>query len=87
VREIAISQDAATLVEKEFVGLHSGGGRSTIMGGQSAADKALESLDISGYAKTRSEVLPSRDLHFHVKEITRVGTSLNGSGELNSQYV
>ena len=58
MREIAIAQNVATLVEKEFAGLHSGGGQSSIMGGQSAADKALNSLDISGYAKSRSEVLP-----------------------------
>lgn len=58
MREIAIAQDVATIVENEFAGLHSGGGQSTIMGGQSAADNALNSLDISGYAKSRSEVLP-----------------------------
>ena len=58
MREIAIAQNVATLVENEFAGLHSGGGQSSIMGGQSAADKALNSLDISGYAKSRSEVLP-----------------------------
>jgi len=58
VRKIDITQDAATVVEKYFAGLHSGGGQSTIKGGQSAADQALNSLDISGYAKSRSEVLP-----------------------------
>ena len=58
MRKIVISENAAILLEKEFVGLHSGGGRSSIKGGQSAADEALASLDISGYAKNRSEVLP-----------------------------
>jgi deoxyribodipyrimidine photo-lyase len=46
------------LIEKHFAGLHSGGGRSPIKGGQSAANAALANLDITGYAKTRSEVLP-----------------------------
>jgi deoxyribodipyrimidine photo-lyase len=58
MRKIDISLDAAVLLENEFEGLHSGGGRSSIKGGQSAADEALASLDISGYAKNRSEVLP-----------------------------
>jgi deoxyribodipyrimidine photo-lyase len=58
MRKIDISADVAILLEKEFAGLHSGGGRSSIQGGQSAADEALASLDISGYAKNRSEVLP-----------------------------
>ena len=58
VRKFDISLDAEIILEKEFVGLHSGGGRSSIPGGQSAADAALNSLDIAGYAKNRSEVLP-----------------------------
>jgi deoxyribodipyrimidine photo-lyase len=58
MRKIDISLDAAVILENEFEGLHSGGGRSSIQGGQSAADEALASLDISGYAKNRSEVLP-----------------------------
>ena len=61
MREIDISQDALTLVNEEFEGLHSGGGRSRIPGGQSAADQALAELNISGYAKNRSEVLPLAD--------------------------
>jgi deoxyribodipyrimidine photo-lyase len=58
LRKLDIDQDLTTLVEKEFFGLHSGGGRSSIKGGQSAADKALNELDVSGYAKMRSEILP-----------------------------
>jgi hypothetical protein len=37
MRKIGISEDAAILLEKEFVGLHSGGGRSSIKGGQSGS--------------------------------------------------
>jgi deoxyribodipyrimidine photo-lyase len=58
VRAINLSLDAEIILENEFSGLHSGGGRSSIKGGQSAADEALQALDISGYAKNRSEVLP-----------------------------
>lgn len=58
MKKLDISGDLATLLELEFSGLHSGGGRSSIAGGQSAADAALTSLNISGYAKNRSEVLP-----------------------------
>lgn len=45
-------------LERHFDGLHSGGGRSSIRGGQTAADEALAALDIRGYASNRSEVLP-----------------------------
>lgn len=58
MRRIDISADASSTLEKEFEGLHSDGGRSSIAGGQSAGDLALQSLDISGYAKNRSQVLP-----------------------------
>jgi len=58
LKEIDINADLISLVEKEFAGLHSGCGRSSIKGGQSAADQALNNLNISGYAKNRSEVLP-----------------------------
>ena len=50
--------DAEQLLADNFDGLHSGGGRSPIAGGQSAADQALADLNIAGYAKNRSEVLP-----------------------------
>ena len=53
-----ISADDEKLLNDHFEGLHSGGGRSSIEGGQTAADHALAELDISGYAKNRSEVLP-----------------------------
>lgn len=55
---IDISGNLEGLLNREFVGLHSGGGRSSIPGGQSAADRALVNLDIAGYAKKRSQVLP-----------------------------
>lgn len=58
MREITLDQNLSLTLEREFQGLHSGGGRSDIRGGQSAADTALYSLDIRGYAKNRSEILP-----------------------------
>jgi len=58
MRQIEISEDLTVSLEKVFDGLHCGGGRSSIAGGQRAADSALLNLDISGYAKNRSEVLP-----------------------------
>jgi deoxyribodipyrimidine photo-lyase len=57
----AISIDAPVLeiIEKHFGGLYSGElGLSSIKGGQTAADEALATLDITGYAAKRSEVLP-----------------------------
>jgi len=56
--EIDIAQDAGALLKKHFTGLHSGGGVSSIKGGQTAADNALANLDIHRYASDRSEVLP-----------------------------
>ena len=58
MRLIDISSDFDGLLTSEFDGLHSGGGRSSIQGGQSAADWALANLDITGYTKKRSQVLP-----------------------------
>ncbi|MEL0135542.1 MAG: FAD-binding domain-containing protein [Aquiluna sp.] len=59
MREIAISEDIQQTIESEFSGLYSGElGLSSIRGGQTAANVALQSLDISGYAANRSEVLP-----------------------------
>ena len=58
MQELDISTDLATLLERHFTELHSGGPRSPIKGGQTAANEALANLDISGYAKYRSEVLP-----------------------------
>jgi deoxyribodipyrimidine photo-lyase len=58
MKQIELDADLAQTLAREFEGLHSGGGRSEIGGGQSAADKALSALDIRGYAKNRSEILP-----------------------------
>ena len=58
MQEIDIPADLTDVLDQHFAGLHSGGGRSQIKGGQSAADAALANLDITGYAKNRSEVLP-----------------------------
>jgi len=58
MKELDLSADLESIVEEDFKSLHSGGGRSSIQGGQSAADKALEHLNIAGYAKNRSQVLP-----------------------------
>ena len=56
---IDLSLDVHALIEKHFTGMYSGEiGVSSIGGGQTAAYKALASLDISGYANKRSEVLP-----------------------------
>jgi deoxyribodipyrimidine photo-lyase len=58
--EIDLSKDVLHLIETEFVGLYSGAVQisPTITGGQSAANRALENLDIARYADQRSEVLP-----------------------------
>lgn len=59
MREIDINGDVLEIIKRDFTGLYSGDlGLSSIAGGQTAADTALNSLDISGYADLRSEVLP-----------------------------
>lgn len=58
MKPIDINKDLDGLLIEHFDGLHSGGGRSSIKGGQSAANKALANLDLRGYAKDRNEVLP-----------------------------
>lgn len=58
MKQIDITADLDQTLHQNFDGLHSGGGRSRIRGGQTAANAALASLDISGYAAKRSEVLP-----------------------------
>ena len=58
MKKIDITADLENIVTTNFQSLHSGGGRSSISGGQSAADSALQDLNITGYAKNRSEVLP-----------------------------
>jgi deoxyribodipyrimidine photo-lyase len=55
---INLSASSEEILEKYFLDLHSGGGRSTIQGGQTVADRALAGLDIRRYASDRSEVLP-----------------------------
>ena len=58
-KSIDISRDPLELIQNEFAGLYSGElGLSSIKGGQTAANAALANLDITGYAKNRSEVLP-----------------------------
>ena len=47
------------IIERDFQGLYSGElGLSSIKGGQTAANTALNKLDITRYADDRSEVLP-----------------------------
>lgn len=58
MKKIDITADLEAVVATNFESLHSGGGRSSICGGQSTADRALAELNIAGYAKNRSEVLP-----------------------------
>jgi deoxyribodipyrimidine photo-lyase len=58
MKKIDITNSAELLLTEHFEGLHSGGGRSYIKGGQSAANLALANLNISGYAKKRSQVQP-----------------------------
>jgi len=58
MQQLDLAQGAELILEQHFAGLHSSGGRSPISGGQVAANAALANLDITGYAKTRSEVLP-----------------------------
>lgn len=57
--EVRVTDDPQEVLERDFQGLFSGPvGLSSIPGGQSAADQALATLDITGYAAKRSEVLP-----------------------------
>jgi len=58
VKQLDIEVDPEQLLHEHFRDLHSGGGRSEIRGGQTVANSALAQLDITGYAKNRSEVLP-----------------------------
>ena len=55
---IDLTLSSEEILEKYFSGLHSGGGKSHIRGGQTAANEALAALDITRYAADRSEVLP-----------------------------
>jgi len=58
LKRLNLDQDAQDILTTGFSGLHSGGPRSSIIGGQTAANQALAGLNITGYAKNRSEVLP-----------------------------
>lgn len=58
MKQLDLSVDFAGLIASEFTGLTSDSARSSIKGGQSAADLALANLDITGYAKYRSVVAP-----------------------------
>lgn len=57
--ELDLSLSDEEILEKHFSGLYQGTGASSIPGGQTAANQALEELDIRGYAANRSEVLPT----------------------------
>ncbi|MBU6348174.1 MAG: hypothetical protein KGQ38_06135, partial [Actinomycetales bacterium] len=58
-QQIDLDREVLQIIEQDFVGLYSGElGLSKIPGGQIAADYALANLDITGYARNRSEVLP-----------------------------
>ena len=57
--QISIDSPVLEIIEQDFKGLYSGElGLSSIKGGQTAADEALATLDVTGYANKRSEVLP-----------------------------
>ncbi|AVG23826.1 deoxyribodipyrimidine photo-lyase [Pontimonas salivibrio] len=57
--QLRIEDDPLTVIQRDFVGMYSGNlALSSIPGGQAAADAALATLDIAGYAAKRSEVLP-----------------------------
>lgn len=58
LEQIDLEKDSSEILAQHFEGLHSGGLKSSIRGGQSAANLALANLDISRYAADRSEVLP-----------------------------
>lgn len=60
--KLSLANDTLEVISKDFAGLYSGTlGLSAIRGGQSAADAALTQLDVTNYAKNRSEVLPKRE--------------------------
>lgn len=56
---VSIGRDVLEIIQTDFAGLYSGEiSLSSITGGQTAANEVLANLDITGYAKTRSEVFP-----------------------------
>ncbi|MEY4408841.1 MAG: hypothetical protein RLZZ138_92 [Actinomycetota bacterium] len=58
MQQLDLCLSSEELLSKYFEGLYQGEGKSTIQGGQTAANDALENLDTRGYAANRSEVLP-----------------------------
>jgi len=59
VSRLDLSQSVIDIVKQNFSGLFSGAiGVSEITGGQTAANHALENLDITGYANMRNQVFP-----------------------------
>jgi len=59
LKSLSLMQDPLLIIERDFRELYSGElGVSSIRGGQGAANEVLLSLDITGYASQRSEVLP-----------------------------
>ncbi|MDA0274360.1 MAG: deoxyribodipyrimidine photolyase [Actinobacteria bacterium] len=58
MKQLDLTADFKDLIDREFAGLISDSARSSIQGGQRAADLALANLDITGYAKNRSVVAP-----------------------------
>ena len=59
VKTLSLETPILDIIAREFEGLFSGElGLSSIKGGQTAANTALASLDIAGYANKRSEVFP-----------------------------
>ncbi len=59
LKAIDANEPVLQIIERDFRGLYSGQlGVSSIAGGQSAANRALEQLDITRYAEDRSQVLP-----------------------------
>jgi deoxyribodipyrimidine photo-lyase len=59
LKTLDVTKSAIEIIESHFHGLYSGPlGTSSIKGGQSAANLALENLDITRYAEQRSEVEP-----------------------------
>ena len=62
LKELDLNRPVLEIIESDFKDLYSGDlGLSSIKGGQSAANQALANLDITGYANTRSQVLPKEN--------------------------
>jgi deoxyribodipyrimidine photo-lyase len=62
VQQLVINAEPEGVIRSHFTGLFSGEiARSSIRGGQTAANRALADLDVTGYAAKRSQVLPRSD--------------------------